>query len=404
MKTLEANTLLVTMKKKFLRWIIIGTFIGLGGFFVGAAHIGRFRGNAISSEARVQKCQEATEKKYCWQETLATIIREEGLDKAFTFLDYLYRNDATLAAPCHELSHQIGRTAYELFTRDKVFAISVKTAYCSFGFYHGFMEMLIARGGSVATARDFCRFVDNQLGKVTPNARFACYHGIGHGMVDIHNPQYKGDERALIREPLALCEQFAQDGEQRKLCATGVFDSISIAYYNQQNGLIMRKDDPLWLCREQLEKFKEACYLDMMPAMLWLGNYDLNTAAPLVSRFTEERYREIAIQAVADGSIRFIMNKKEPTIYLSICRSLGSRLHLSCIGGLGSGIMQFGAPDIEYVRALEFCRSDALTKEERSVCVASVISYARGRYSHEKFQSICAQVDTDYPDTSCKSI
>lgn len=352
----------------------------------------------LHSNTSFSVCEQLSDDKrlVCYKREVARIIRTDGIEEAIDAAAALYERDPGFANPCHDVMHAIGRTAYDIFVEKGRIDLSKKTAYCAFGFYHGFVETLLAKGRSIEQAREFCQFVDKTLGRETPNARLACYHGIGHGSTDTHTPELFGNEEEMARRALVRCEEFAETDEQRKQCATGVFDSISIGYYNQENGLVMRRDDPLWLCHAQPNVYKEACYLDTMPAVLWLGGYILASAAPIVVRHVELSFQAIAIETLAENSVRFTINKADPVDSLTVCRNLRGDLVLPCIQGLGAGFMQFGKPEVEYEGAFSFCTSPELTAEEQDACISWVFSYIKQRYAPEKVREICKSIDVRY--------
>jgi hypothetical protein len=348
---------------------------------------------------RMTQCNGTTDvaKLQCWEDIIQESLKKEGIEQAFERIAYLHNQDAAFARSCHEMVHILGQSAYNQFKSTGNVVLPEQTAFCAFGFYHGFMEMLIARKGTIAEAQAFCRYVDETLGTMTPGAKYGCYHGIGHGSTDIHNPVYFGNERAVIAPALANCEAFAADDHQLKLCATGVFDSIALAYYNNgENGFIMNKDDPLWLCREQPEKYKESCYLDMMPAMIWMGEYDLPTAGDLLLAHAEKEYIGVSMRSLAENSVRFVLGKKPVVNYISYCRTLDAPYSDICISGLGTGVMQFGTPGSEYADALAFCREDALTVSEKDICIKDVLQYVKSRYSSKKVADICVDIESEF--------
>jgi len=341
----------------------------------------------------VSECQKPSEaaKTQCWEDVIRRVVKERGVKTTFDLISAIHDADPQFAQTCHAMVHIVGQQAYGEFRTTGTVALSPKAAICAFGFYHGFMEMLVARKGTIIQAREFCDYVDKTLGSETPNAKFGCAHGIGHGSTDIHNPQFSGKERELVAQAIPNCEAFARDDHELTLCATGIFDSIALAYYNDgENGLVMKKDDPLWLCREQPKKYKEACYRDMMPAVIWMGEHDLPKAAAIVFAHAEEAYKVFALEPLAENSIRFIVNKKPITAYLPFCRSLAGDAYEACIRGLAAGVMQFGHPEKEYEDALAFCKDDALTDAEEDICMKRILDYAKGRYSAKRVAAICA--------------
>lgn len=338
-----------------------------------------------------------TEKLQCWEDLTRATLKKQGIEKAFDLIATMHDKDAGFAGTCHAMVHIIGQVAYHQFRSTGEVQLSEKNAFCAFGFYHGFMETLIARKGTIEDARVFCQYVDRTLGEITPGAKYGCYHGIGHGSTDVHNPVYFGNERALVAPALANCEAFSQNSHQLKLCATGVFDSIALAYYNNgENGLVINKDDPLWLCREQPDRYKESCYLDMMPAMIWLGEHALEKAGPILIAHAEKQYLRTAMQSLAENSVRFIIHKKPVTDSLAYCRSLDTHMHLACVGGLGNGVMQFSPPGKEYDQALVFCMDELLTGEEKDVCMKKILAYAKDRYGKQTYADICTTVKEEY--------
>ncbi len=328
----------------------------------------------------------------CLETVLKEIVGSGGAAQAFEVVERLGEVDELNTVNCHDFAHLIGREAYEVFAKGEDFEVSEKTAYCAYGFYHGFMETLVSESGDVRKAREFCEYVDAGLAEKGYGQQYACYHGIGHGWTNVHDPAFWGDERAMVYPALELCQKVTTDPEKLKICATGVFDSISIGYYNEVYGLKINREDPLWLCEEQEEKFKASCYMDMAPAILWLGDYRLEDSLNYL-KLAEEKYRDILVRSLASGSVRFIFNRNERVEEkIDLCRSLDQELALSCVGGLVSGIVQFGPPDEEYVGAIDFCLREELTQVEQETCGLELVRYAQYRYPKEKSEEICNTV------------
>lgn len=333
----------------------------------------------------------------CWADAVDAALEKHGLDVAFDVFSVLHDTEPLFAYNCHDFTHKLGQAAYFLFAKGEKFSVTPKTQYCSFGFYHGFMQTLIAKTGDPKKAREFCAYVDRQLAEKAKNAAGACYHGIGHGWASDHEEKAGGDEWKIVKPALKLCEEIAETREQHFRCYTGVFDSIAVAYYNQRYGLKIKKDDPLWLCREQTEQYKAPCYREMMTVIIRLGGNELVKAAPYVEKFVEMRHAAMSMQALADASVRPLKNKTNYAALLSVCRSLREDLRLPCISGLADGFIQYGPPEEEYKPALQFCGSPLLTSEERQSCFQAILSYTSQIYPKEKFLEICQSVSGIFP-------
>lgn len=382
------------MKTKSKLWLII-ILLAIAAIFLVGSQLNRKSGSIVQCEGYT----DVPKKKQCWAAAIEAAIGKNNISEALDLVAQVYEKNPSFSETCHGLIHQIGQKAYALFIQNKPFDLNGKTAYCSYGFYHGFMEALVGAKRDVSQARDFCAFVGRKLAAISPDAKYACYHGIGHGWADVHDARLFGNERAIAAPAVALCKKVAVEKEQLLRCATGVFDSISIAYYNKQNGLVMKKDDPLWLCREQEEGVaKDACYRDMMPAILWLGEYDLVKSAPYVVRFVENDYKDVAMQTLASDSMRYMMDRGESGFkaYLLLCRGLGQGLHIPCVRGLAGGIMEFGIPDKAHVLGLAICRRQDLTEKEHDACFADVLRYVVKRYPRQTSTAICKTIEEPY--------
>lgn len=339
-------------------------------------------------------CDEQTdveEKKQCWANAVESELKKNAISEALDLVANVYDKNPAFAETCHGLTHEIGQKAYTLFIQKKPFELNGKTAYCSYGFYHGFMEALVRGKADVSQARSFCAYVGEKLAAVSPDAAYACYHGIGHGWTQVHDQKLYSNERAVVAPALALCKQVSVEKSQLLRCATGVFDSISIAYYNKENGMVMKKNDPLWLCREQDEQFKEACYRDMMPAILWLGGYTLEKSTPYVVNFVEKNFQDIAIETLASDSIRYVMGKGEAGFiqYLSVCRMMPQNLRIPCVSGLATGIMEFGIPGKAHLLGFSVCSNTDLSHPEQRACYRNILQSVTSRYSQKDADQIC---------------
>ncbi|MBI3335698.1 MAG: hypothetical protein HY001_04325 [Candidatus Portnoybacteria bacterium] len=373
-----------------------GVFLLLYNFFPPSPHTKEVA--EVNQECKHLSLSDASssEKLQCWEKLMQLAVKHEGLKGAYEIFGKLYQREPLFAQNCHDFNHILGEAAYERFIQGKDFFVTGETIFCSFGFYHGFMQSLVGETGDIDRAREFCSYVDARLKGKTTHAGLACYHGIGHGFIDEHYQKAQGDERAMVKPALKLCEEVSQTGEQLFFCATGVFDSISYAYYNHLYGLTMSQNDPLWLCREQPERYKLPCYADSMPGLLWLGGHDLARSAAYIEDVQEDIYAIRAMRSLADDSVRFFQDRKDYARPVFICRSLQKRLKEACISGLAGGYMQFAQPRYEYIDGLKFCRAKILTTEERVTCFKEVIGYAKQLYPREKLHQICKKIDEPY--------
>lgn len=330
-----------------------------------------------------------SQKIVCWKKVIDKDLSYGDLNRTMEIVSQGYSQDSDFAKNCHDFMHSVGKTAYEMYSNGKNFKVGDKTSYCAYGFYHGFMESLVSRSGDLALAQSFCKKVNDELSKSAPGANLACYHGIGHGWTNVHDPKFFGNERAMVAPAIGLCEKVTSDPEELKICVTGVFDSISISYYNESDGLKMNKQDPYWLCKEQEDKYKTPCYMDLSPAVLWLGDQRLDKSLKYLNT-VEVGYRDIVAQTLAEDSVRFIIRDSlNIDMQVGFCRKLGSKYNLTCIYGLAMGYMQFGAPGKEEESGVGFCNLQILSNQEKDYCYSKILPIIKSSFSQEKYSKLC---------------
>ncbi|MEX2090759.1 MAG: hypothetical protein WD989_01340 [Candidatus Paceibacterota bacterium] len=334
----------------------------------------------------------------CWDELVRNAVSEKGVGYTMRLLSELYK-DSQFAVNCHNFAHTIGGEAYFEFKKNNKMDVSLEMNYCGFGFYHGFMETLFAKGESIQVARDLCAYMDEQIGNPLQYAGGACFHGIGHGLVDGSDKKAWGDPQALLKPGLDLCDKVAVTQEEHYRCYSGAFNSISIAYSSKNFGLTIRPEDPLRLCREQKEEYKHACYSDMVVALMDVVSNDLARAVKFIEPIKEDAYAIVSMMNAA-GLLARPMAKRgfDFKEVITVCKSVQERLRLACIRGFGAALIEFGKPGEEYVKSLEFCHDPALNVEEKRACLADVLYSLNAIMGAEKMGPICAKVDRQFQD------
>jgi len=327
---------------------------------------------ALLAQTRIQTAQQCVkdatfgDKTQCWQNALTQALQQQGADAAYQIFDQFYNADADFRKDCHGFTHTIGQQAYQKFKNHEYLGVSSKTAYCSFGFYHGFIEAFLHHGGNITEALDFCDYIESQLAGHT-SILSSCIHGIGHGVTDASDPKTWGSAHAIIEPGLELCEKVGRSTREKDLCASGVFNSLFGSLYHQaQYRLSYDKRDPMAICRT-LDKsyFKAACYEESNTLLMDLANKNIREAARFIEAMSEPEYQARAIDALMGYSARFIRNRDKDEVAMQICHTLQPQLRAPCIAGIAVGFMEFGPPEKEYIQALEVCRC-ALNDEKHS--------------------------------------
>jgi len=351
---------------------------------------------AISIDGACKEYADISHRLQCWQHIIQQQLHNNNLDAAFAALDAFIKQNPSELGSCHGLTHQIGQEAFKLFNQNKDFALSPKTSYCGYGFYHGFMEALVHTTNDMRQARGFCKYVGDRLRSQIPDAEYACYHGIGHGVVDGSDPRTYGDPHALIAPGLKLCAAVSSNDIERDRCASGVFNSLAIMYANGEYKLVVDSKDPYGICRAYTDpSFKKPCYEEMNTLVMKLGDFDFQKSARFTQIIPEDLYAKLAVQSLA-GYAASAVRGKAYTQYIDDCHALQKRLHIPCIKGFAAGLVEFGVPEKEYVEAISFCASDVLAEEEKNACFARILPYLSSLYSKTKMEQVCSQIAAPY--------
>lgn len=343
----------------------------------------------------------AQNKRHCWEGLIKNAYEDGGLGQGFAKFDELYRAHTVFAEDCHGYTHLLGEEAYENYRNNEEFEVTQQVAYCSYGFFHGFMEAILFDTGDYEGIRAFCDYVNEQLSDSIWTLG-ACLHGIGHGVTDASDPRSNGDVEAIIEPGLELCRQIGEDEFEIKLCGTGVFNALSELYLQPEYNLPIDRNDPFAICRKQQETyFRHACYDDLKSFILPLENYNLTAAAQHIAAITDEdEYAIDAMDNLATFYVYYILDSGfEETI--KECQALDPLLREPCISGLGAGFMTAGIPDKEYEKALELCSSRLLKRTERDGCYGRVLGVSFGRYPREKHGYVCSLVPAEYHNGWC---
>lgn len=318
-----------------------------------------------------------SEKQQCWEKLIEDTLKDKGLDTAFNLVDSLYSSEPQFASDCHGFVHLLGEKAYELFSQKQDIKLSSKVTYCGFGFYHAFMEKLLRESGDVNQARAFCDLVGKSAGQ-NELSRLACFHGIGHGLLeDVPNPYLAGDDQAIIQTPLALCDAIGETFEEKRRCASGVFNVIAIYYANPKSGLQAKEEDPYFICRN-LSKlyFQKPCYDQMNTYVLFhLSSGDLLQASKFAESIPEDVFGSAAMHGLAGAYGQSNVGKVSYTQVVQICQNIQARLTSICLEGFLMGLVEGGQPGQEHVEGQKFCESSNLHQDERDVCLNLLTDY-----------------------------
>lgn len=331
----------------------------------------------------------------CWDELFRATIKQYGLEGAFDLLSYSWDQTKQLGeSTCHDLTHGLGLEAYKFFARGKEFPVSGKTAYCNYGFFHGVIEAMVADKKPLALAQKFCRYIDEKIRGQAPEAFLQCFHGIGHGTVNVHDKRLWGNEWAMITPALKICDEISTNREERWRCGSGVFAGIASFYRANLYELSLNTSDPFFLCREQTrDEYAETCYRELIFATGAITGGDPAKVIALIESIPEDAYAHDTMRA---WSVPYQESSPHRPIGLALCRTVPPRLRVGCIQSITRQLVQAGRPGDELAEAISFCQSPALAPSESEGCFEFVFPWNSRWITSPKREENCEAVKGDF--------
>lgn len=336
-------------------------------------------------------------KQQCWDELLTYTIRRKGLAAAFETFAEIYQSDPDIPKGCHGWAHILGKEAYDLFREKKKFILKKETAYCGYGFFHGFIEQLLHETGELSQTKEFCKYAAKQLnnsGDVYNN----CLHGVGHGSVNVDDPRLWGDFDAMLKPGLDNCEKILTEEHDLGSCYVGAFNALTLGIVDELYDLNLKDDSLYGYCREMETKYKPYCYYEFTGLISKYTNHDFSKAVELI--FAEDMSEEARMRAVGKMEAILMVDDIVKASYkenVDDCRSLISPYSEACFDGILDGLMNSGEPGREYARGFVFCEEGILTEKEKDRCYEYII----GRSDPEN-SPVCEGVPEPYREY-CRS-
>ncbi|MEJ0021026.1 MAG: hypothetical protein WDN47_00400 [Candidatus Doudnabacteria bacterium] len=341
-----------------------------------------------------ENCAEDTQNQYlCWSKMIDESLRNNGLNSAFSLVENLYQTQPAFAGDCHLFLHKLGQAAYEEFADKQDIALTSASAYCGYGFYHGFMESLLMQSNNYSKALEFCQKVSAEMSQSLSDA---CYHGVGHGAMAVGTIDQAtwGKPDSLVSKALAICNKVADSSVNVARCASGSFMEISSYLSGSQYGLSADAKNPLKICQAQTaEDIKTTCYAQMYPVLQAVSRGSVPAAIKYIEAIPEDNYAEESVETLL-GSMAGINSDQSKNV--QACSAAQKRLQAKCISGIALSFMLNGTPNEQYKQAAAFCSTGGLTGIERDSCYDLIVNESKNTYSGSQLQNACQSLPSYY--------
>lgn len=351
--------------------------------------------NDISFGANKESCAQIKDKFQqitCWESLLEKTLNKDGLDEGFKLFRELAQFQPEI---CHRYAHDLGEYAFKTYSARKNIQIMQETSYCGYGFWHGFMEKMIAFS-DFEKAKQFCESLTSPTPELLPVIRLNCYHGIGIGLISDPPPiKFWGVAQPLIERSLGYCDTIKTES-LRSYCHSGVFHAIIDYMMAKQYKFDVDKNNPFALCFEQKEKYRLPCYLQVAPNLMVISDNNLTKAFNFLKKIPEaSELPDISIIALTNF-VNQRMLIQDYGEFLHRCRSLGLEILDTCLPALTNSLFATGRPDQEYLKVIDMCNSNYLDDSGKLFCFQKVIATSKQLYSTSKNQEICGLIERNY--------
>lgn len=358
----------------------------------------------------LSECRDNTDqdtKRDCFTSILEEMVLAKGTDVTFNLVNRLRNEDPDFSAECHTIVHALGEISYWKYAQDHKLPQTGDISYCGFGYIHGFMQELGHHSKNfLKEASDLCDHfakINYHGFEQTVDPLDQCYHGVGHGLAFYYVPLYWDSELDAISRGAEDCHKLSGVQTNVSNCIYGLFGGISSIYTGGHGyQLPINKDDPLWICKSQVDDLKEPCFDSMVSTLSVIFGKDL-TRISLFFSGIEDKYLFQAYYSLGDLSSRWLaLSEIKLGDVVSFCGRVSGAKRKGCVLGFAEGLIRnFYPQDAPHI-ALDFCRSKFLNKLEDNQCLVGLLSEMKLIYPDRIVEMLQKLSVTEYQNV-CRS-
>ena len=330
----------------------------------------------------------------CETNAVLAETRVLGLKAGFELLRKFYDKDPLLRPDCHAVAMDIGRETYKAFPDYRKLIFTSESAWCNYGFYQEYPNVLLLKTGNIEEARAFCEYAADKVGDSVPGLRAECFRGIGRALPYLR-PADQGDVRKMASFAVGTCKQAAPVGEEYVSCLSGSFNQLGRSKSIAEQYLAIKSADPLWLCGEQTDRQAAIqCYGNfkwVVVNALTLGDFKT-----MLQHFTstypaahEASIRSVIWTLAYEEARKNVSKESLSAEAAEDCTSLPLSSQNDCISGFSVGIAKHGTPNTQHLALISFCKVMAQGMHEVACPSQQAIEYLRGFYTPAHFQEAC---------------
>lgn len=331
----------------------------------------------------------------CFNNLIGQVIKKSGIKEGFDLFSRFYKTEpAFVDLGCHWAAHLVGEAAYARVARGEKLEITEATAYCGYGFYHGYIGALFHNDPDLNKVKNLCIQVGVALADKIPAARLNCFHGIGHGLVDDPPPREQwGKPDDILKQALSVCSRISDVPEEVGQCYEGAYNSL-IVLDTAISGLSFESQDVIKFCDAEPLEMRYHCYYEMVQKMPIPQTVE--SILPFIQK-VDPLYRDVAFSTIIPGMVGQRIQQKDQSYGVDGCLALPSQFKNQCIRGIVGGYFANGEPQKEYEKALLYCASPAFSGEEKKTCYTHALFWSGRMYSRDKVTNeVCPKLEKEY--------
>jgi hypothetical protein len=341
-------------------------------------------------------------------------IINDGISAGMVLFSRAYADFPVFVAQgCHKQAHRVGDIVYaRLYTAEEgmdALDFPQETTACGYGFFHGFLEHLIQDRPDPAFVDSVCSRLDERLGSQMQAIRSICFHGSGHGFALAHAETLPhsawGNVRAFTVEAAANCDKLTQADERSvEECKEGVFNVLVEWMSLDQYGFTLNRKRPFSSCDAGPKNLRSACYYEMAQKLDGLADFDPVKLAAIVADISDAQLRRTAFQVGIAGIVQNTLQDVDASEkILSACATLDEEFSKGCLESYIHGLFEHGAPQEEYIRALEVCRLDVIIANGLAPQCYSFVSARLPRfYTPDQRKNICKLLPAEFRESCAR--
>ncbi len=279
--------------------------------------------------------------------------------------------------------HLLGKMAYGDYVVNGDVFTQPETSYCSYGFYHGFIEAMLAKTGDHHGGRLYCEqlrdegeFYNQQL---ATDAHQACVHGFGHAIFDSLDGSLWGKEDVMVDVGLDVCQSIFSEIKDLAECGTGIWNALAIAYIqNLYEISFSATKTPFWQCERISNLYKPGCYIEMTIQYSHWNKHDQETDWSLM--LSQESFAQpLTFEAYVSDAVQWRLPYDYEVIadYGRQCFTIEDReVRFWCMRGIHHGILKKTSPFTNQQESEKVC--DLYESEDDHLyCLKALESYRK---------------------------